>query len=318
MINNIKNFQKGECVIDGQRVALVEKIKDVLRQGQRIAVLGWRDSNHNKYTRQLMDNGRIIFRHKIQSDLGGKVGLVILTKFIGHDDFERVRVLRETFPIVVSNGEIKRILFTCLGVQTLPNVLRNATPERKPVPTPPAEVSKVSESQLLDQEMVEVVEQIIPATEAPVEKPSMITVMEVFAKKFISESLSKKEERLTKYEVSALRREFGIKMSAHELIKEGWIEPFVSEGSKNAGSYKATEKMLALAGSLPSESSDPLVRARRLVESKDQIEGDIIRGEEEFTRLKQEHEERLTELHLKLEQVKQAGALLAQLEALMK
>ncbi len=289
-------------MIEIHRQALLQRMRGVLAEGKILVVLGWRDSNHDHQTRQTSREGRVMFYHQVPSSLGSKVGLVISNQFINHSDFNRIKARMEIHPVVLPNGEIKRLLKDCadlLRPAALPlsitTVVLNNVVEKPQSPIAPTIIESLTallnQGQRKDKEMV--------MTQQPIDK---------FIKLFRAEAEKNGEGLVSKNVVGELRRKAGITASNSAMVAEGWLEPVISEGSTHAGQYRATKKLLEHTGEEPPiESADPVVRARRLIAEKSKVEEQITL--EKVT---------LLELEEKLKKIQSAEELLGQLEKLMK
>lgn len=284
------------------RQALLQRIRVVLAEGKTLVVLGWRDSNHDPQTRQLNREGRVIFYHQVPSSLGSNVGFVISNQFVGHADFERIKVRRETHPVVISNGEIKRLLKACddllhppvtTSLVVVTTVVSGETVEAPMLTTPTVLPTVKTLTALLDQGPKEALVTTQPIAE-------FIRLFKIEAEKNAGGLVSKNI-------VGEIRRAAGVTSTNSMLVTAGWLESVVSEGATNAGKYRATQKLLGHVSEEPIEPNDPVMRARRLVAEKAAVE-------EQITLKKVE----LLEFEEKLKKIEGAEAILAQLEALMK
>lgn len=296
-------FIRGGFLTEVHWKALLQRMRCVLAEGRALAVLGWRDSNHDTHTRRLSREGRVVFHHQAPSKLGSNVGLVISNQFIGHPDFERIKARREMHPVVISNGQIKRLLKACDDLlhppATIPAVVVTATlgdTGALPAPVTPI-VVQLTEDSLT-----------VPLSQDSKEMSQMEQPIEKFVQLFKAEAEKSPDGLVGKNVLGDIRRAAGVMGSNSAMVKDGWLEAHVSEGATNAGKYKATEKLLSYAnGAGPALSSDPLMRARHLVAEKALVE-------EQITIKKVE----LLELEEKLKKIEGAEAILGQLEALMK
>ena len=283
--------------------ALLERMRSVLAEGKTITVLGWRDSNHDPQTRQLSREGRVTFHHQAPVNLRSNVGFAISNQFIGHANFGRIKVRGEIHPVVISNGQIKRLLKACddllhppkakpsmVVTTTLGNTV--ASPASvTPIVVPPTEDSLTA-----------------PLNQGPMEMFPMEQPLEKFAQLFKAEAEKSPDGLVGKNVLGEIRRAAGVMVTNSAMVKEGWLEARVSEGATNAGKYRATDKLLSYVGeAAPIVSSDPLIRARHLVAEKTSVE-------EQITLKKVE----LLELEEKLKKIEGAEAILEQLEVLMK
>ena len=291
--------------------ALLQRIRHVLEKGKKLVVLGWRDSNHDSHTREISREGLVVFCHEAPSKLGSNVGLVISNKFISHKDLERIRVHTQISPGILSNGEIKRLLRACSDL-THPLVA-------KPLFVPVVPSKKVEAPRFITLTIPEVEKPLTalldqgPKQEIEVESEPI----KKFAQLFKTEAAKSQDGFVGKKVVGKLLREAGIDAGRNSvLVAQGWLEPCVSEGSRNVGKYRATSKLRELEGgwsevAIPvtpvnQSTTDPLARAQLLVAERAQVENEISL-----------HENAILELREKLERIKKAEGLLAQLRDLI-
>ncbi len=295
--------EEGTLIEINWRQALLQRMRVVLAEGKTLVVLGWRDSNHDPQTRQLNREGRVIFYHRVPSSLGSNVGFVISNKFIGHADFERIKVRKETHPVVISNGEIKRLLKACDDLL------------HPPVTTPPVVVTTLVLDETVEAPIL-TTPTVLPAVKTLTvlldqgPKEALVTTQPIaeFIRLFKIEAKKNAGGFVSKNIVGEIRRAAGITATNSMLVTAGWLESVVSEGATNAGKYRASQKLLEyVIEDAPVEPNDPLMRARRLVAQKAAVE-------EQITLKKVE----LLEFEEKLKKIEAAETILGQLEALMK
>ncbi len=281
-------------VIDKRRESLIKKVRSVFSEGRLVAIVGWMESNHNQMTRNFKNGGRIVFYGKAPASLGMTIGYVMCTRFLGHADFDRMKVFTNTHPVVLSNGEIKRVLEGC-GDLLLPVSLPESL--RKTEFVVPMKHSSVAGSTLevvvLDVQVATVTVEVV--VDANIKR---------FVEMFLERSKLSADGLVGKMVLGDIRRECGLANRSNTmLVSGGWIEPVISDGCKLTGKYKASEKMLALATE-PAivEPDDPISRARRLIAEEPQVREAIVQVEAN-----------LVVLRKKVEQIDQAKSILSQL-----
>ncbi len=284
--------------------ALLQKTRRVLASHKKLVVVGWRDSNHDRRTRKLIKRGMVVFCHKAPDQFGSSVGLVVCNPFISHSEFERIKVQVETHPVVITNGEIKRLLSDCTDLlqQLVAKTLvvadaKNCVDSEAPS-TPKLPVLEETFTTLLNQG---------PQEEKKTMEPES---MQRFAQLFKAEAERTRDGLVGKNTLGRIREEAGIAASNTVLVEKGWLVPHTSEGATNVGKYSATPKLtdLMVGGiSVLPPSADPVVRARSLVAERAQVVSDITL-----------QKVRLLELEEKLKKIEETQAVLARLEDLMK
>ena len=73
-----------------QLLVIEQKVSDALKERRLIAIIGWKDSNHNSFTRSLSQN-RVRFLDDSPGSLSQNFGFILFTRFIGHPLFERIK-----------------------------------------------------------------------------------------------------------------------------------------------------------------------------------------------------------------------------------
>lgn len=283
-----------------QRLALVGEVTRVLERGEKVAIVGWRDSNHNSTTRRLSRSCLLEFVLQSPGHFGTSFGLVLCTKFISHSIFEALRKGNRVYPKVLSNGIIKKVLAECseallsaeekireaksqpMDDLTLPVAVvpPQPTPQETPVPSKETEM--------------------LPAEEAKTEPD-----MERFVQRFL-EQATITGGMVGKEVLGRIRRECGLdKVTNLDLVKMGYVISVKKDGCKNAGRYRAGIMMTGQATTEHKrpESNDPLSRARALVESEEAVKAEI-------KAIETRHEE----LRIELVKIERARELIAQLE----
>jgi len=203
---------------------LLKKTHVVLKQGGKIVILGWKTSNHDKFTRKLEETGRVKFYEKDPISICSG-SMLIWTRFVGHSLTDR---FRNQAGIVshsrsLNTGEIRRFL-------------RGAGLMKLGEPAPP----KV-------QEPIPII-----ATERPSELVVKSSVAQTnlvseraFASDFFESVGQNPSGTLSKFEASRLlRKHFGETAVASRFGR--LLEKIVAEGGKKAGYYKATSFLMDL------------------------------------------------------------------------
>lgn len=285
--------------LERQDRALEQNVRSALGQGKVVVVLGWKESNHDDFTRALSQGGKVLFYEESPGSLSQKVGFVIFTKFTGHGTFSRVRTVTPTHPVVLGNGHIKRILESCKDV--LETSVVSPVEEEKLssaiIDPKPAVVASISKFEV-QTEVVQV---------APEEKK--MEDMSGFILAFMKEA-DRRGGSVGRNTLGNIRRAHGINLSNPDLVRSGWILPIISEGQTGVGSYRASEKMLKEAGRVP--ETEPVADPTFV-----QVKAFIARGaslEEQIFQL----ELQLEELKKELDRVTAAKELLAKLTELTK
>lgn len=289
--------------------ALLHRIRNALEEGKKLVVLGWRDSNHDNGTKKISKEGRVVFCHEAPSNLGSSVGLVVSNKFISHKALQRISVHTEVYSGVLTNGEIKRLLNACADL---------LHPVAKPLIVKTVVPSKEVETPKLATLTIPVMEKTLTALLD--QGPEMEVIVEVqpiikFAQSFKAEADKNKDGLVGKKTVGKLFREAGLDMNRNsDLVVLGFLESFVSEGSKHVGKYRATNKLRQLVDGwscipIPANepTTDPFTRAELLVAERSQVEEEIA-----------SHENAVLGLREKLEKIQKAEELLTQLRDLVK
>ncbi|MBI2409961.1 hypothetical protein HYV30_02890 [Candidatus Kaiserbacteria bacterium] len=282
-------------MLDQHYQALVRKAREVLGSGFAIAVVGWRDSNHNQFTRQLSDS-KVVFLDSSPSNLTEKVGLVFLTRFVHHADVERIRKHHNVHPVVLDTGQIKRVLESC-------GDLLAPAPRRPTVAGVPREVTAepAPDARGVD-------EDVLDFLTTPFPKEAVMSAMDCFTRAFLAaaEANTLRPGSVGKKVLGKIRRDCGVGESPRQMVSDGWLKPDVSEGREHAGWYKAGERMLSTSTDPKFEPADPIERARFLIARKDAILAEQAELEGKLEQVKQQ-----------LERIRTAEKLLGQLAELM-
>ncbi len=251
-------------MMDFRRGDLVRRARRALEQNLAIVVVGWKVSNHDNFTSQLEEGGRVIFFEDIPTTLGSTVGFAMSTRFTGHSEFNRLKSDKtmDVYSSVLSNGEIKRVLVACGDI-----LIAFKPPMDSPVePTDETFVKQREENTMKNAEK--------------------------FAGLFLAQA-RKNNGQVSKYELGDIRRQCEMTGASSALVKAGWIELVVSDGRTKAGYYAASDKLKKLSGVTIEEEgpSNPFVQAKRLIASEPALVEEILQAEIHLQELKDRHDQ---------------------------
>ncbi len=246
---------------DRCRAASIKTMVEKLNEGLTIAVVGWRNSNHDNFTRSL-DPRRFIFLDNEGRGMPRNTGYVLSTRFVQHAVWQQVQSRHiPIHPKVLQNGVIKGML---KDVRAVIRVVPVPQPQHPKAVTTPTAVPA-------------------PATSAgPVQSPSIslppasIAVLaggstegqqdkeQRFAVAFLEAVGNDPTATMSKYEAAKLLVEHfgeGHNPSQYKKLLEG----VVADGRSKVGQYRATAALIELAGRADIEPTDPTERAKWLV-----------------------------------------------------
>lgn len=115
-------------MLESQLNALIQRVRRTLESGLSVAVIGWRDSNHDEFTRGLSPE-KVIFLDNSPGTLAEKIGLVLFTRFVRHKTVARLKKNKEVFPHILQNGQIKTVLESVLLVDSQHSPPEGVAPE---------------------------------------------------------------------------------------------------------------------------------------------------------------------------------------------
>lgn len=278
--------------------ALTQRIRKTLESGLSVAIIGWRDSNHNQFTRKI-PRTKVVFFEETPSTLGQSIGYAIFTKFVGHPAFVRIKGANKdrVHSVVVQMGQLRILLESCqdLFFSLQSNVPISNAPRMEVTDT---NAHKASPEQSLT-------DMALDFLTTPKEDFKM-TDMDKFCRAFLEKSRLHKNKLVGKRVLARLRVEHGIKEPAPLLSSAGWIVPVIREGVTQIGWYKAGEKMLETIEHEKFEPEDPVERARFLIAKEPEFIAERLRLEGELGNIKQ-----------KLAIIESAKALLNQIKDLI-
>lgn len=287
-------------MIDRIDDALLGRVRSTLESGRIIAIMGWRASNHDAFTKALPTERVHFFKHPPQTGIPPKVGLVLLTRFISHTMVARIQPRGRVHNAPLSNGKIKEILRSCKDLLAPPQTSHSA--ESAPALPPDASDGDEPEEP--------------PPASAPASHPHafltekrtfVMTEMEKFVSAFLRESRARRDGLISMREFSKLRDTHCVLETPQKLVGDGWVDAVTLEGKTKVGWYKPGPRMLSASTEEKFEPDDPVERARFLISQES-----AIREELELLKMEVEDKEK------KLARIESAKSLLAQLGDLMK
>ncbi len=266
-------------MIDKIRYALTRRVHETLESGLSIAVIGWRDSNHSQFTRQLLDkklDKKIVFFSASPDILPERVGLVLMTRFIDHTVFQRIKNTKSIHPIPIGIGQIKRILESCSDL--LVPALRS--PSVREVSEGTA-LGQAAEATLAVQDYSYEVLDFLTTPTRRHEMNEMDRFIEAFQK------AADKEGFVGKKIVGRIRKENSIEEDAKVLVSAGWIVPGIRPYKKQISYYRAGPKMLATAHDLKEKliPENPYELAKYLVAQKPAVEAELEKFKMKLARI---------------------------------
>lgn len=264
-------------------------MREALKSGTTIAVVGWRDSNHNPFTRGLSEK-KVVFYDQHPHSIGDRVGLVVFTRFVDHSTVERIGKKTPVCPGVFDTGKLKTVLESCNDLLAEPV---RATPEEERTPVEAAALPAEPEMD----------EKVLDFLTTPSRRNEM-TKMHTFAKKFM-ELAAASDGMVGKYALGKAARDSGIEVPSSVLGKQGWLEPVISEGCKNAGRYRASDKLKALLSAPCQEPDDPYARAKFIIAQEPALQAELAALDAQIEAIR-----------VKMERINTAKKVLEQLNAL--
>jgi hypothetical protein len=247
-----------------QKQWLLKQIGAAHEKGQTVAIIGWRDSNHNKLTRNLPDD-KFVFYEAAPMIFPQSVGYVLMTKFVSHTQYGRVRRQRHCSKHPLSMGVLKEAIRQVVLAGSSQTLTLHKDPPLTLVQD--QDRGSVAPIAVLQSESPAEAERSSAnaATTAPASSLTKEAIRS-FALEFIRVSDGQQDKTLTKNETSVmLLRHFGESYknpSRHKTL----LEAVIREGGQRASAYRATAKLLEIASvDLDVEPEDPFDKARWLV-----------------------------------------------------
>ncbi len=265
------------------------QIKQAIKDGLLIVIVGWKPSNHDIFTRSLPTN-RVRFFFRPPRKLPRRAGIILYTRFVSHKEIERAGKSATTNSNILQLGELRQILRSVFADTV---VVKLAFKEEE-VPMKPA--PKKSEPVLEHRDEVRL------ATPSP-RVDSLLT----FAKMFLEAVGNDPDKTLGKFRTGKLIRGAMGEVAqniAQQLVRDGWLEPVKLEGRNRVGYYRAGAKMLEV--HTAPEPTEPIQRAKWIVEN----EGELLARKQELLC-------ELERLEKEIQKLNEAKDLLARLTKLM-
>ncbi len=226
-----------------------------------------------------------------------RVGLVLMTRFMNHKVFWRIKKTKSVYPVPIEIGRIKRILESCsdllIPAQRSPKVrkVRKCITIEQAAEVPPADHDYSDD--------------VLDFLTQPKEYYHM-SPMDKFVAAFLATAAADAEGCVGQDILAKLRREHDIKKSTRALILAGWIVPWTRPGNRKVSYYTAGVEMLANSTHPKFEPEDPIQRAKFLIAQEDAMLAE-----------KNKLESELKQVNQKLEQITTAKKLFEQLKALV-
>jgi hypothetical protein len=277
---------------------LVPILRHQLQSGKAIAVVGWRDSDHDSLTRNLYANQVAFGRHKRPD---GTFGYLLVTTHITSAERGKATKGIRSHPTLLNPDDVKNALQQCkdlLRVAKEPEI--PFEPPEAPSPSnPPDAEEPVTEDTSTEEPGREKLLDLLthPGT-------TRMNSMDKFVTAFQKEAAASSDGTVGSRTLGKLVLEHKVP-NAQILLKGGFLIPITGEGKLKIGRYKAGHKMVELARQSTSLPDDPLDAMRLLVSQKPEVEQSI-----------KDHEAQLFALREKLGAIEEAEKHFGQLTAL--
>lgn len=261
--------------------AITRRVRKTLESGLSIAVVGWRDSNHSQFTRQLSAGEKVMFLDASARSLPEKVGFVLFTRFVSHAEFKRLKKGKPHNAVPIDPGQIKKILESCEDLLAFPPVpVAGIVPEPLSA-EPSARTASVAQTE----------DKVLDFAINIMEEHKM-SDMDHFVAAFLKAATESRNGLVGSRTLGALRVRYNINLTAPQLEKEHWTESITQPGKMKIGWYKAGSKMSEASRQERFEPQDPIERAKF-----------YIAQEPVFLAQQAELKARLAEVEKKLEKV---------------
>ncbi len=219
-----------------QLEALKQRVRQILESGLAIAVLGWKASNHDDFTR-ILPSRKVLFYEEAPSSLGGTIGLALCTKFVSHTSVNRIKAGKTpVHGAILGNGVIKEIFRSCEDLFIV-------VPKHVVAPAPVLVLMSPTK--------------VLPTVQ-PVETKMEMTDAERLAK--FAEAFRvevNKEGLVSRFRLPRLLSELGLEKTVKQIVADGWVETHKEEGKTKIGWYKAGPKLASSDSKPKVEPTDP-------------------------------------------------------------
>lgn len=266
-------------MIDKIFEALIKRVRETLKSEKQLAITGWHDRNHNKFTRQLLQSTKIVFYER-PNDVRENDAFILFTRFVYHKEIaeleKRLKNGQVLYSIPITLGQIRKILESCED--------ELANPSKKEVIHDAKEVTDRAKNKQFS--IGEIDEDVLDFLTTPTEVYEMSS-LEKFTKAFLAEAESNKLNPglVGKLTLGKLRRECEVGESTIQLVSSGWIEGVVSDKHTKTGWYKAGFKMRQTEADKTTEPTDKYELAKYLVSQKESILAQKTKIEEKLARI---------------------------------
>jgi hypothetical protein len=264
---------------------LVGQVWNTLKGGQVVAVVGWRSSDHDDFTRSLPATQVLFVGNSVPPE---PIGFTLMTKVVSPQLRGKASHRRKAAPVLLEAVQVRECLTQCRD-------LLKPVPKTQPAPLPSGAAAETPKPPDL----------VLP--EAVLDfmtKPNKeLTKMERFVAAFLAEAAKRTDGMVGKRTLGKLIREYEVEETPPVLVQAGWIVPKVSDGRTKIGWYQAGEKMQQASEQIEQMPEDPVARARLLVSQKEATLAE-----------KAALQEKLTKVEDKLKLIEQAEGLFAQFD----
>jgi len=291
-------------MIEGQWNHLLELARSTLKDGKKIVVFGWQDSNHNPDTRDLEKTGRVVFI--INSKKGRRPKqipncLIVTTRFV---DKNQHRILEKSRDSILFKGtlqiaEIKDLLGSCADLiftQGKPNRIRIR--KKHTIPQEEA-VVEVCSTRAEEPNTVHVEEQTqtefneTPSTPTEETVPMTTDIYVTFKNRFVELAHKHDDQLVSSALLKPLLKELGIKKSPQVMIREGYVTAIKRRDAIRASWYKLGPKLGGKEATKEADSvltvpepTDPIEKARYLCNMEETYRLNEAKLKEELEKLK--------------------------------
>ncbi len=274
-----------------QLTALTQKVREVVGSGNKVAVVGWIDSNHSDFTR-LVSSGAILFFEHGPTTLPPSVRYAVFTRFTKHSTSFRLKGQIDTHPFVLGTGQIRQVLESCRDVLLACQSKEASGVAEKGVSVSGSDEMHVSDG-LLD---------FLTQPQTKKEEVKKMTEYDIFKQRFLA-AASSNNGLVGCRMVNDLIIKSGVKEKIKQLVSLGWVEPFIAEKKTKVGWYKAGKLMLLeTKPDTPPPPESPAARIEYLIAQKPQL----IAQKEAF-------EKQVAEISGKLAMIEEAEAMLSKI-----